>query len=110
MWLLTTINTSLSLSIYIYIYIILARRSKVITEDGKEKKLTIDFEPFKPINTTMCQDLQPFLCLIVLYLRFQGLDFACEGKKLIIDFEPFNPIYTTMRSSLLPVCIARFAS
>jgi len=26
---------------------------EVITEDGKEKKLTIDFEPFKPINTTM---------------------------------------------------------
>jgi len=26
---------------------------EIITEDGKEKKLTIDFEPFKPINTTM---------------------------------------------------------
>eukprot|EP00929_Paragymnodinium_shiwhaense_P096707 TRINITY_DN583_c0_g1_i1.p1 TRINITY_DN583_c0_g1~~TRINITY_DN583_c0_g1_i1.p1 ORF type:complete len:440 (-),score=100.66 TRINITY_DN583_c0_g1_i1:286-1605(-) len=26
---------------------------EVLTEDGKEKKLTIDFEPFKPINTTM---------------------------------------------------------
>merc|ERR1719394_1615942 len=25
----------------------------IITEDGKEKKVTIDFEPFKPINTTM---------------------------------------------------------
>lgn len=23
----------------------------VLTEDGKEKKLNIDFEPFKPINT-----------------------------------------------------------
>lgn len=26
---------------------------EVLTEDGKEKKVTIDFEPFKPINTTM---------------------------------------------------------
>eukprot|EP00932_Pfiesteria_piscicida_P003832 SRR837773.13744.p1 GENE.SRR837773.13744~~SRR837773.13744.p1 ORF type:complete len:456 (+),score=192.23 SRR837773.13744:54-1370(+) len=26
---------------------------EVITEDGKEKKVCIDFEPFKPINTTM---------------------------------------------------------
>jgi len=26
---------------------------EVLTEDGKEKKLTIDFEPFKPINTSM---------------------------------------------------------
>mmetsp|Transcript_9727 Transcript_9727/g.23166 ORF Transcript_9727/g.23166 Transcript_9727/m.23166 type:complete len:442 (+) Transcript_9727:74-1399(+) len=25
----------------------------VMTDDGKEKKVTIDFEPFKPINTTM---------------------------------------------------------
>jgi len=26
---------------------------EMITEDGKEKKVTIDFEPFRPINTTM---------------------------------------------------------
>merc|ERR1719145_51158 len=26
---------------------------EMITEDGKEEKVTIDFEPFKPINTTM---------------------------------------------------------
>merc|ERR1719450_1384957 len=26
---------------------------EVLTEDGKEKKLTIDFEPVKPINTSM---------------------------------------------------------
>merc|ERR1719356_842740 len=26
---------------------------EIITEDGKEKKVTIDFEPFKPISTTM---------------------------------------------------------
>merc|ERR1719394_1094297 len=41
----------------------------IITEDGKEKKVTIDFEPFKPINTTMylcdnkfhCEDLAQLL-------------------------------------------------
>jgi peptide chain release factor subunit 1 len=26
---------------------------EMLTDDGKEKKVTIDFEPFKPINTTM---------------------------------------------------------
>ncbi len=25
----------------------------VMTEDGKEKKMNIDFEPFKPINTSL---------------------------------------------------------
>lgn len=25
----------------------------ILTEDGKEKKLNIDFEPFKPINTSL---------------------------------------------------------
>mmetsp|Transcript_89443 Transcript_89443/g.208280 ORF Transcript_89443/g.208280 Transcript_89443/m.208280 type:complete len:450 (-) Transcript_89443:186-1535(-) len=41
----------------------------IITEDGKEKKVTIDFEPFKPINTSMylcdnkfhCEDLSQLL-------------------------------------------------
>merc|ERR1719394_1833479 len=41
----------------------------IITEDGKEKKVTIDFEPFKPISTTMylcdnkfhCEDLTQLL-------------------------------------------------
>jgi len=26
---------------------------EIMTDDGKEKKVTIDFEPFKPINTSM---------------------------------------------------------
>merc|ERR1719353_552610 len=26
---------------------------EVLTEDGKEKKLTVDFEPFKPMNTSL---------------------------------------------------------
>lgn len=42
---------------------------EIITDEGKEKKLTIDFEPFKPIATTMylcdnkfhCEDLQELL-------------------------------------------------
>merc|ERR1719160_221273 len=42
---------------------------EIITEDGKEKKVTIDFEPFKPISTTMylcdnkfhCEDLAELL-------------------------------------------------
>merc|ERR1719356_1706898 len=42
---------------------------EMITEDGKEKKVTIDFEPFKPISTSMywcdnkfhCEDLAGLL-------------------------------------------------
>jgi len=42
---------------------------EIITEEGKEKKVTIDFEPFKPISTTMylcdnkfhCEDLAELL-------------------------------------------------
>mmetsp|Transcript_79493 Transcript_79493/g.199864 ORF Transcript_79493/g.199864 Transcript_79493/m.199864 type:complete len:439 (-) Transcript_79493:42-1358(-) len=42
---------------------------EIITDDGKEKKVTIDFEPFKPINTTLylcdnkfhCEDLAQLL-------------------------------------------------
>jgi len=42
---------------------------EIITDDGKEKKVTIDFEPFKPIGTTMylcdnkfhCEDLSQLL-------------------------------------------------
>lgn len=42
---------------------------EVITDDGKEKKVTLDFEPFKPIHTTMylcdnkfhCEDLTELL-------------------------------------------------
>ena len=25
----------------------------IVTDDGKEKKVNIDFEPFKPINTSL---------------------------------------------------------
>lgn len=25
----------------------------IVTEEGKEKKVNIDFEPFKPINTSL---------------------------------------------------------
>merc|ERR1719384_1271645 len=42
---------------------------EMITDEGKEKKVTIDFEPFRPINTTMylcdnkfhCEDLAQLL-------------------------------------------------
>jgi peptide subunit release factor 1 (eRF1) len=43
----------------------------ILTEDGKEKKVNIDFEPFKPINTSL------YLCdnkfhTQVLLLRFRS--------------------------------------
>lgn len=37
---------------------LLIYRGEVLTQDGKEKKITIDFEPFKPIRTSLylCDD------------------------------------------------------
>lgn len=47
----------------------------ILTEDGKEKKVNIDFEPFKPINTSLylcdnkfhTQVWYPWLALQVLH-------------------------------------------
>lgn len=45
----------------------------IVTEEGKEKKVNIDFEPFKPINTSLylCDnkfhtEVSPFSCLVCL--------------------------------------------
>lgn len=41
----------------------------IVTEEGKEKKVNIDFEPFKPINTSL------YLCdNKVIYYNLNGID------------------------------------
>ncbi len=48
----------------------------VITEEGKEKKLNIDFEPFKPINTSLylCDNKFHVEALSELLKMMTGLD------------------------------------
>lgn len=57
----------------------------VMTEDGKEKRLNIDFEPFKPINTSLylCDNkfhteaLNELLEADNKWARARGRDAAC---------------------------------
>lgn len=51
------INIYLNL-IYIYFFLVppnglVVYCGTIVTEEGKEKKVNIDFEPFKPINTSL---------------------------------------------------------
>lgn len=41
----------------------------IVTDEGKEKKVNIDFEPFKPINTSLylCDNK---VCIISLYFVY----------------------------------------
>ena len=47
----------LSLAIYVFVYLKTLTKNRycgtVITDEGKERKVTIDFEPYKPINTSL---------------------------------------------------------
>lgn len=65
-----------------------------MTEEGKEKKVNIDFEPFKPINTSL------YLCdnkvINFLDLHFVNLMLICE---IIDDF--FLQFHTEALTALL---------
>lgn len=50
----------------------------IVTEEGKEKKVNIDFEPFKPINTSLylCDnkfhtEVRAFTWFVCLYTSFR---------------------------------------
>lgn len=45
----------------------------IVTEEGKEKKVNIDFEPFKPINTSLylCDNKVSFINQIELRSRIK---------------------------------------
>merc|ERR1711972_912768 len=66
---------------------------EMITEDGKEKKVTIDFEPFKPINTTM------YLC----DNRFHTEDLAelleCDDKFGFLIMDGNGALYGTLQGN-----------
>merc|ERR1719433_548455 len=51
---------------------------EIITEDGKEKKVTIDFEPFKPIGTTKYLCDNKFHCEDLAELLESDNKFHCE--------------------------------
>lgn len=51
-----------------------------MTEDGKEKKVNIDFEPFKPINTSL------YLCDNKFHteVKVKQLAFKCDCSSLLL--------------------------
>jgi len=49
----------------------------IVTEEGKEKKVNIDFEPFKPINTS-------------LYLCDNKVKIIAVPKNILILLIPIN--------------------
>lgn len=45
----------------------------IVTEEGKEKKVNIDFEPFKPINTSLylCDNKVYIILFLLLHNKYQ---------------------------------------
>lgn len=63
----------------------------ILTEDGKEKKVNIDFEPFKPINTSL------YLCDNKFHTQVTHPHFPhCDCTSSSIDPAP-APAYTNTR-------------
>lgn len=52
----------------------------IVTEEGKEKKVNIDFEPFKPINTSLylCDNKVPYN--IIPYANIPCADWAQRNE------------------------------
>lgn len=66
----------------------------IVTDDGKEKKVSIDFEPFKPINTS-------------LYLCDNKVSRVELGEEIIEEEEEEQEEEESMSNShLFPTCLA----
>ena len=61
----------------------------IVTEDGKEKKVNIDFEPFRPINTSL------YLCDNKFHTEVNA-KLSCQLQAFIISHaivvEQFSPV------------------
>jgi hypothetical protein len=56
----------------------------IVTEEGKEKKVNIDFEPFKPINTSL------YLCDNKFHTEALTALLADDNRCVIIIAVPYN--------------------
>jgi hypothetical protein len=56
----------------------------IVTEEGKEKKVNIDFEPFKPINTSL------YLCDNKFHTEVSVSTERCRPKPGPISSPPFT--------------------
>jgi hypothetical protein len=63
----------------------------VITEEGKEKKVNIDFEPFKPINTSLYLCDNKFHCEVSLPVLGCVLPFVFSSPLMVYMFLIFFP-------------------
>ena len=66
-----------------------------MTEDGKEKKVNIDFEPFKPINTSLylCDNkFHTEVCFFVFEkLKKKKFEFTVQLKRHYKHYLPMTP-------------------
>jgi peptide chain release factor subunit 1 len=62
----------------------------IVTEDGKEKKLNIDFEPFKPINTSL------YLCDNKFHTEALNELLECDSKYGFIVMDGNGSLYGTL--------------
>mmetsp|Transcript_25504 Transcript_25504/g.64394 ORF Transcript_25504/g.64394 Transcript_25504/m.64394 type:complete len:383 (-) Transcript_25504:10-1158(-) len=63
---------------------------EIVTEEGKEKKLNIDFEPFKPINTSL------YLCDNKFHTEALNELLECDSKYGFIVMDGNGSLYGTL--------------
>ncbi len=64
----------------------------VMTDDGKEKKLNIDFEPFKPINTSL------YLCDNKFHTEALNELLESDSKCASHHFTPHKPAKSSVQT------------
>lgn len=67
----------------------------IVTEEGKEKKVNIDFEPFKPINTSL------YLCDNKFHTEVSPLIFVCMRNLVLSLIICHEYLHTVTCSSTL---------
>ena len=67
----------------------------IVTEDGKEKKVNIDFEPFRPINTSL------YLCDNKFHTEVNAEVFCQLRAFIISQFSPVRVVLSVTSCSYL---------
>lgn len=68
----------------------------IVTEEGKEKKVNIDFEPFKPINTSL------YLCDNKFHTEVRGADLISVSRLLRHESGSLSVVFLSVNTEHLP--------
>ena len=75
----------------------------IVTEEGKEKKVNIDFEPFKPINTSLylCDnkfhtEVRAFTWFVCLYTSFREWHMTSFSSSVLFA----NPVLILLNTGI----------